>query len=118
MRVVSELIQSHHISRAEFPELKKETQQAFRNIKDAIIRLTEKHFVDRFLNDDVSSIRPVLTIFMNLLIGNPYMKRILVTVKKVELLSEKQHVQPQSLFPAIVPVEEYPPQAQLNTITS
>jgi hypothetical protein len=37
--------------------------------------------------------------------------------EKVELPSEKQYVQPQPLVLAIVPVEEYPPQAQLITIT-
>jgi hypothetical protein len=59
MRVVSKPIQSHRISRAEFLELKQETQQAFCNIKDAIIRLTGKHFVDRFLDDGVSCVRPI-----------------------------------------------------------
>jgi len=36
----------------------------------------------------------------------------------MELPSEKQYVQPQPLVPATVPVEEYPPQAQLITITT
>jgi len=36
----------------------------------------------------------------------------------VELPSKKQHVQPQPLLPTTVPVEEYPPQAQLITITT
>jgi hypothetical protein len=36
----------------------------------------------------------------------------------VELPSKKQHVQPQTLLPTTVPVEEYPPQAQLITITT
>jgi len=38
--------------------------------------------------------------------------------EKVELSSEKQYVQPQPLVPATVPVEEYPPQAQLIKITT
>jgi hypothetical protein len=59
MRVVRKPIQSHRISRAQFLELKQETRQVFRNINDAIIRLMGKHFVDRFLGDDVSCIRPV-----------------------------------------------------------
>jgi hypothetical protein len=53
---VSKPIQSHCISRAEFLELKQETQEVFCNIKDAIIRLTEKPFVDRFVDDDVSCV--------------------------------------------------------------
>jgi hypothetical protein len=36
----------------------------------------------------------------------------------VELGSKKQYVQPQPLVPATVPVEEYPPQAQLIKITT
>jgi hypothetical protein len=36
----------------------------------------------------------------------------------VELSSEKQYVQPQPLVPTTVPMEEYPPQAQLITITT
>jgi hypothetical protein len=38
--------------------------------------------------------------------------------EKVELPSDKQYVQQQPLVPATVPVEEYPPQAQLIKITT
>jgi hypothetical protein len=36
----------------------------------------------------------------------------------VELPLEKQYMLPQPLVPTIVPVEEYPPQAQFITITT
>jgi hypothetical protein len=105
---VSKTIQSHRISKAEFLELKQETQQVFRNINDAIIRLTGRPFVDRFLDNDVSCVRSICNHVYESPNRKPVYEEKISSDEKVELPSEKQYVQPQSLVPTTVPVEEYP----------
>jgi hypothetical protein len=83
----------------------------FRNIKDTIFRLTGKPFVDRFLDDDVSCVRPVCNHIYESSNRKPVYEENVSYGEKVELPSKKQYVQPQPLVPTIVPVEEYPPQA-------
>jgi hypothetical protein len=90
----------------------------FHNIKDAIIRLMGKPFVDRFLDNDVSCVRPVCNHIYESLNRKPVYEENVSYGEKVELPSEKQYVQPQPLVSTNVPMEEYPPQAQLITITT
>jgi hypothetical protein len=124
MLVVRKAIQFHRVSRAKFLEFQQETQQSLHNIEDAIIRLTGKPYVDKFLDDDVSCIRlgrnriydslnrqPVYE--ENIIYGEKDVEAINL-VGKVELLSNKQYVQPLSLAPTIALVE-HPLQVQLIT---
>jgi hypothetical protein len=83
----------------------------FRNIKDTIFRLTGKPFVDRFLDDDVSCVRPVCNPIYESSNRKPVYEENVSYGEKVELPSKKQYVQPQPLVLTIVLVEEYPPQA-------
>jgi hypothetical protein len=76
-----------------------------------------KPFVDRFLDDDVSCVRPDGNHIYESPNRKPVYEENVSFSEKVELSLEKQYVQPQPLVPTTVPVEEYPPQLQLITIT-
>jgi hypothetical protein len=128
MQVMSKPIQFHHISRSEFMEFQQQMQQALRSIEDVIIRLTGKPYVDRIIEDDASCIRLFRNRIYESLNRHPvyedninYNKKDVKAIKlveKVELLSEKQYVQPQSLVSTTAPVEEHPPQVHLIMITT
>jgi hypothetical protein len=68
------------------------------------------------LSDD--DVQPVSNHISESLNRKPIYEENVSYSEKVELLSKKQYVQPQPLVPATVPVEEYPPQAQLIAITT
>jgi hypothetical protein len=68
--------------------------------------------------DDVSCIQPVSNHIYEFSNRKTVYEENVSYSKKVELLLEKQHVQPQPLVPTTIPVEEYSPQAQLITITT
>jgi hypothetical protein len=78
----------------------------------------DKPFVDRFLDDDVSCVRPVCNHIYESQNRKPVYEECVSYSEKVELPLEKQYMLPQPLVPTIVPVEEYPPQAQFITITT
>jgi len=69
-------------------------------------------------DDDVSCVQPVSNHIYEFPNRKPIYEDNVSYGEKVELSSEKQYVQPQPLVPATVPVEEYPPQAQLIKITT
>jgi hypothetical protein len=69
-------------------------------------------------DDDASCVRPVSNHIYESPNRKPIYEENVSYSEKVELPSEKQYVQLQLLVPATVPVEEYPPQAQLITITT
>jgi hypothetical protein len=71
-----------------------------------------------FSDDDVSCVQPVSNHIYEFPNRKPIYEDNVSYDEKVELSSEKQHVQPQPLVPTTVPVEEYSPQAQLITITT
>jgi hypothetical protein len=69
-------------------------------------------------DDDVSCVQPVSNHIYEFPNRKPIYEDNVSYGKKMELSLEKQYVQPQPLVPTTVPVEEYPPQAQLITITT
>jgi hypothetical protein len=69
-------------------------------------------------DNDVSFPQPVSNRIYDSLNRKPVYEENVSYGEKVKLLSEKQYVQPQPLVPTIVPVEEYPLQVQLITITT
>jgi hypothetical protein len=69
-------------------------------------------------DDDVSCIQSVSNHIYESSNKKPIYEENVSYGEKMELPSEKQYVQPQPLVPATVPVEEYPPQEQLITITT
>jgi len=69
-------------------------------------------------DDDVSCVRPVSNHIYELQNRKLIYEENVSYNEKVELPSKKQYVQLQQLVPATVPVEEYPLQVHLNTITT